>query len=94
MVRQIQDLGLGRDTFSQRHFHGDQHGLIVMLKACLGHDVMQNQRQNIDHLPVTTGTTQHQVLQRLDGRRDFRTGGSVSQSTGLALKGGRKLRQS
>ena len=52
-VQKIQKVGFGCHAFSQRHFHGDQHGLFIMLKACLRHDMLQNQCQDIDHLPIT-----------------------------------------
>jgi hypothetical protein len=72
-VQKVQHMGLGRDTFSQGHFHGDQHSLFV---------VMQNQRQDVDHLPVTAGATQHEILQLLEGWREFGKGGTIPQGTG------------
>ena len=39
-VQEVQHMGLCGDTLGQGHFHGDQHGLFI---------VMQDQRQDIDH---------------------------------------------
>ncbi len=52
-VQKVQHMGFGCDALSQRHLHSDQHGLFV---------VVQNQRKDVDHLPVTAGATQHDVL--------------------------------
>ena len=40
-MQQVQHMGLGGHARSQGHFHSHQHGLFI---------VMQNQRQNVDHL--------------------------------------------
>ena len=82
-VQKVQHVGFGCDALSQGHFHGDQQGLFVMLQACLWHYVMQNQRQDVDHLPVTARFAQHEILQLLEGRREFRKGGTVPQGPGL-----------
>lgn len=39
-VQEVQNMGLCGDTLGNGHFHNDQHGLFVMLEACLRHDVM------------------------------------------------------
>jgi len=85
-VQKVQHMGLGRDTLGQRHFHSDQHGLFVMLKACLQHDVIQDQRQDIDHLPIATRFAQHEVLQLFEVQREFRKGRTVPKCSGLALE--------
>ena len=90
-VQKVQHVGFGCDALSQGHFHGDQHGLFIMLQACLRHDVMEDQRQDIDHLAITARLVQHEILQLLEGRKELRKGGTVPQGAGLALKDGQVI---
>ena len=76
-VQKVQYVGFGCDALSQGHFHGDQHGLFV---------VMQNQRQDIDHLPVTTRLAKHEVLQLFEGWRELRKRRPIPQCPRLALE--------
>lgn len=43
-MKKVQHRGLGGDALGNGHFHGDPHRLFIMV---------QNQRQDLDHLPVT-----------------------------------------
>jgi hypothetical protein len=56
-MQQVQHVGLGCDALCQGHFHGDPHGLFIMPEACLRHDVMQNQCQDINHSLPPLGIT-------------------------------------
>ena len=58
-VQQVQDMGLGRHTLSQRQLHSGEHGLFI---------VLQYEGENIHHLPITTGFAQHVILQLSEGR--------------------------
>ena len=53
-VQQVQHMCLGRHARSQGHFHRGQHSLFI---------VVQDQRQDIDHLSVTPGLAQYVILQ-------------------------------
>ena len=81
-MKKIQHMGLGRDALGNGHFHGDQHRLFIL---------MQNQRQDLDHLPVTAGLAQHEVLQLFECRREFREGRTVPECPWLALKDGQVM---
>lgn len=72
-------MGLGRDACLQRQFHRAQHILFI---------VMQDQRQDIDHLTVTAGLTQHPRLQDAEGFGHLDEGSAVTQSPRLALNDG------
>jgi hypothetical protein len=48
--------------------------------------MVQNQRQDLDHLPVTAWLAQHEVLQLLEGWRELREGRTVPECPWLALK--------
>ena len=60
----------------QRQFDGGEHGLLV---------VLEDQRQDLDHLSVAARRLQHALLQRPEGRRQFGEGRAIAQSSGLAL---------
>src|ERR1700687_376323 len=61
-VQQVQDMGLRRGAGLQRQFDGGEHGLFVML---------EDQRQNLDHLAVAARRLEHALLQSPEGRRQF-----------------------
>jgi len=75
-VQKVQHMGLGRHTCCQGHFHRSQHGLLI---------VMQDQRQDVDHLSVATGTAQHLVLQLPERDWHFEEWRTIAQCPGLAL---------
>ncbi len=70
-------MGFGRDTLGQGQFHGAQHCLFIM---------MQNQRQDIDHLTIATGAAQHLLLQLPEGQRQFDKRRPIAQCSRLALE--------
>lgn len=57
-VKQVQNVRLGRHPGFQRQVYGTQNGVFV---------VVENQRQDIDHLPITALFAQHVVLQTAEG---------------------------
>ena len=67
-------MGLGRHALGQGEFHGGQYGLLI---------VLQDERENIDHLPVSTRTAQHLILQLPEGHGQFREGCPVPQRPGF-----------
>lgn len=67
-------MGLGRDAFGQSHLHSNQHRLFIML---------QDQRQNIDHLAIAAGSSQHLVLQLSEGPGQFIEGRTIPGAPGL-----------
>ena len=52
-VQQVQHMGLGGHARCQSHFHCGQNSLLIMV---------QDERQDIDHLSVATGAAQHLLL--------------------------------
>ena len=60
----------------QGHFDGTQHGLFIML---------QNQGQDLHHLPVAAGLLEQMLLQPPEGLRQFDERRAVPQSAGLSL---------
>ena len=44
-VQKVQHMGLGRDTLGQGYFHGNQHGLFI---------VLEHQGEDLHHLPIAT----------------------------------------
>src|SRR5471032_1159688 len=58
-MQQIQDVRLGRGASLQRQFHSGEHGLFVML---------ENESQDLDHLPVSAWRLEHALLQSPEGR--------------------------
>src|SRR5690606_2941556 len=66
----------GRNAALQRHLDGGQHDLLVML---------QDERQDLDHLAVAAGLPEQVLLQPFEGFGEFSKGSAVAQSTGLAL---------
>ena len=74
--RRFNTWGLGRDALGQGHFHGDQHGLLI---------VVQDQCQDIDHLPVSARPAEHQILQLAEGCGQLREGSAIAQCPRLAL---------
>ena len=53
-MQQVQHMRLGRNARLQRHVHGRQHGLFV---------VLENERQDIDHLAVAARLFEQVLLQ-------------------------------
>jgi hypothetical protein len=43
-VQKVQHMGLGRNTCREGHFHGNQHGLFV---------VLEDKSEDIDHVTIT-----------------------------------------
>jgi len=76
-VQKIQDMVFCGDTLGQGHFYGDQHSLFI---------VMQNQRQDIDHFPITARLAQHEILLLFECRGGFRERRAVSERPWLTLK--------
>ena len=52
-VQKVQHMGLGWHSCRQGHFYRGQHGLLI---------VMQDERQDVDHLPVAARAAEHLVL--------------------------------
>ena len=52
-VQDVQHVRLGRHALGQSLLHGLQHGLFI---------VMQDKRQDLDHLPISTRAAQHLLL--------------------------------
>ncbi|MNY50432.1 hypothetical protein D3C86_1859350 [compost metagenome] len=61
-MQQVQHVGLGGHTRRQRHLHGHEHGILV---------VLQHQRQDLDHLPITARLLEQVLLQRSEGIWQF-----------------------
>ena len=57
-VQEIEDMDLGWHPGLQRHLHGRQHDLLVML---------QDERQDLDHLAVAAGLPEQMLLQPFEG---------------------------
>lgn len=75
-MQDVEDVGLGGDAFRQGEFdRGQDHALIVV----------QHERKNVDHFPVATRASQHQLLQLWEALWQLGEGGAIAQSTGLAL---------
>ena len=72
-------MGLGCHALGQGQFHCGQHGLFV---------VLENQGEDVDHLPITAGLAQHLLLQLPEGRRELGKGRAIAQRTRLALENG------
>jgi hypothetical protein len=62
------------DTLGQGHFYGDQHSLFI---------VMQNQRQDIDHFPITARLAQHEILLLFECRGNSAKGAPFLSAPGL-----------
>src|ERR1700734_2196945 len=75
-VQKVQDMGLRRRASLQRQLDGSEHGLLVML---------QNERQDLDHLAVAAWRLEHALLQSPEGGRQFGEGRAVTQGSRLAL---------
>ena len=72
-------MGLGWNASLQRHLHGTQHGLLV---------VLQNECQNVDHLAIATLLFEQVLLQIPEGIRKFSKRCSVAKGAGFALNDG------
>ena len=75
-MQQVQHMGLGRHAGCQGHFNRSQHGLLI---------VMQDERQNVDHLAVAARFAQHLILQLPEGLGQFREWRTIAQGPRLAL---------
>ena len=73
-VQKVQHMGLGRHTCCQGHFHRSQHGLLI---------VMQDQRQDVDHLSVATGRRSIWSCNCLNGIGISRNGAPLRNAPGL-----------
>ena len=78
-VEQVQHMGLCGHAGLQSHFHCAKHRLLVMV---------QNKRQNIDHLTVPTRPAQHLSLQLAEGLWHLGKGCPIAQRPGFALDHG------
>jgi hypothetical protein len=75
-MEQIQHMGLGRNTALQRHLHGAQHGLLVVLK---------DKCQNVDHLAIAASLLEQMLLQGSECIGKFGKGCSVAKGAWFAL---------
>src|SRR6478752_740475 len=75
-VQQVQNMRLGWRAGLQRQFDGSEHGLLVML---------ENQREDLDHLAIATGRLEHTLLQSPEGRREFGERRAVAEGARFAL---------
>src|ERR1700679_4367269 len=71
-VQQVQDMGLRRRAGLQRQLDGGEHGLLVML---------QNERQDLDHLAVAAWRLEHALLQSPEGGGKCGEGAAVSRGS-------------
>src|SRR3546814_4552524 len=69
-------MGLGGNTCFQRQLDSTEHRLLVMV---------QDQRQDIDHLPVAAGVSEKVGLQLPERIGHLGKGRAVAQGSGLAL---------
>lgn len=69
-------MGLRRNACLQCQRHGGQHGLFVMV---------QDERQDLDHFPVTARIAQQMPLQPLEGLGQFEERRAVAQGARFAL---------
>ncbi len=67
---------LGRRASLRRQFDGREHGLFV---------VLENQREDLDHLPVAARRLEHALLEGAEGRRQLGERRAVAQGARLAL---------
>src|SRR3546814_3884405 len=75
-VEDVEDMGLGRHASFQRQFDGTEHRLLIML---------QDQREDLHHLPVTAGALEQEALQLPEGLGHLGKGRAVAQGARLAL---------
>ena len=75
-VQEVQDMRLGGHACVQRQFYGTQNGVFIMV---------QNQRQDIDHLAVSAFLAQHVVLQAAEGFGHLDERRAIAQGPGFAL---------
>lgn len=57
-VQMVEDMGFGGDAILQGKFDGGQDGLFV---------VVQDKRQDLDHLPIATRSMSEALLQAFEG---------------------------
>ena len=69
-------MGLGGNTGLKCQFDGTEHGLFI---------VLQNEGQDLHHLPVTAGTLEEMALQLPERFGHLGEGRPVTQGAGLAL---------
>ena len=75
-VEKVEDVGLGGDARLKRQLDRAKHRLLIML---------QHQRQDLGHLPITAGAPQELALQLLEGLGQLRERRAIAQCSGLAL---------
>jgi hypothetical protein len=75
-VQNVEDVGLGRHPSFEGQLDGAEHSLFVML---------QNQREDLDHLPVTTGPLEQMALQLPERIGHLEERRPIAQGARLAL---------
>ena len=68
-------MGLGGNTGVQGHLDGAEHGLLI---------VLQDESQDLHHLPVTPRSLEKVALQLPEGVGQIGKGGPVAQGAGLS----------
>ena len=81
-MHQVEDVDLGGNAHVQRRGHCSQHCLFVM---------MEDEREDLDHFPVTAGMTQQMPLQALERLGQVKERRPVAQRPGLALHDGQVM---
>ena len=74
--RQVEHVRLGRRPVAERQFDGTQHRFFI---------VVQDERQDLHHLPVAAGLLEKMVLQPLERFRQLNERRAVTQGSRLAL---------
>ena len=75
-VQKVQDVRLCRRAVAQRQLDGAQHRLLI---------VVQNERQDLHHLPVAAGLLEKMLSVAPEGIRKVGERRAVTQGAGLAL---------
>ena len=75
-MQHVENVGLGGDTGLQSQLDRAQHSPLV---------VMQNERQDLDHLPVAAWSLKQMTLQLPEGFGHLEKGCTIAQGTWLAL---------
>ena len=76
-MKQVEDVGFGRCALLQSQLNGHQYCLLVMV---------QNQRQDLYHLPITPLYPPQMLLQPPKGIRQFHERCTVTQGARLTLE--------
>ena len=75
-MQHVQHVRLGGDACLECHLDGKEHGIFI---------VLQDQSENLDHLPIAAPPFEQVLLQRSEGLRQFGKGRTVAQGTGFTL---------